>query len=87
MKYEVKSTVLDYQTKMLEITDWEGTKHTFPWDTQITVTMIGFPATETKTMIAHELGAYMEQGYAIIHIEIEDTEEKFDSPADAASHE
>jgi hypothetical protein len=71
MKYEVKSTVIDWTDQTLTITDTAGEKHSVALDTTIHVTMIGYPDRETKTMKAHELGDYMLEGYVILQIEVE----------------
>jgi hypothetical protein len=74
-KVTVKSVVLDFPTETLEIKDISGTKYVVPFDKQITVTMTGYPAQETKTMQAHELDPYMSSGYIIEQIEFEDSTE------------
>jgi hypothetical protein len=69
---DVKSLVIDWQTKMLEITDTTGSKHTIPLDTMIQVSMIGYPDREEKSMPARGLEAYMSKGYIIERIEFEE---------------
>lgn len=71
MKLTVRSTVITWPDKTLEITDTSNVKHTVSLDKTITVTMVGYPDRETKTMLAHELGDYMSQGYIIEHISFE----------------
>lgn len=67
----VKSTVIDWQTKTLEITDTAGGSHTLPLDKEITVIMIGYPDRKEETMLALSLAAYMSQGYIIEQISFE----------------
>ena len=71
MKINVKSTIIDWLEKTLEITDATGKKDTIPLDLLITVTMIGYPDRQTRTMPARGLGDYMSQGYIIEQIEYE----------------
>lgn len=68
----VRSTVIDWVDQTLEITDTAGNKHTLPLDKTITVTMIGYPERETRTMLAGELGEYMSKGYIIQQIDFEE---------------
>ena len=70
----VKSTVIDWQDKVVEIMDTSKQKHTIPLDKTITVTMVGHPAREQKTMLARELAPYMERGYIIERIDFEEGE-------------
>lgn len=74
MQITVQSSSIDWQEQTLEITDTTNKKHRVQLDTRITVTMIGYPGPdpEQKTMLAHELGDYMLQGYIILQIEVED---------------
>jgi hypothetical protein len=74
MKQEltVKSTVIDWQTSTMEITDTARNKHAIPLDKSITVTMVGYPDREVQTMQARKLGSYMERGYIIEHITFEE---------------
>ena len=65
---QVKSTVIDWQTEKLEITEMNGEKHVVPFDTPIHVTMIGFPKEEEQDMLARKLGYYMQLGYIIMRI-------------------
>jgi len=74
MKLRVRSIVIDWQDQTMEVTDTEDGKHTLPLDTQITVTMVGYPDREEKTMPAQELGPYMTRGYIIEWIEFEEGE-------------
>ena len=74
-KIIVKSVVLDFPTEILEIKDVTGSKHVVPFDKQITVTMVGHPARETKTMQAHELDPYISSGYIFELIEFEEQSE------------
>ena len=68
----VKSTVIHWPEQSMEITDTDGNKHTIPLDRSITVTMVGYPVRETKTMLARGLGQYMERGYIIERITFEE---------------
>ena len=74
MKHELKvrSTVIDWLEKTLEITDTAGSKHIVPLDKTIQVTMKGYPERETKEIPAHKLGPYMSQGYIIEQISFEE---------------
>ncbi len=74
MKHElrVQSTVIDWQSEEMEITDTAGTKHTIPISQPIHVTMVGYPDREEKTMPARELEPYMSRGYIIQQISFED---------------
>jgi hypothetical protein len=74
VKLTVKSTVIYWQESTMEITDMSSGKHTIPIDKRITVTMVGYPAREEKTMLARELGPYMSKGYIIEQIEYEEEE-------------
>lgn len=74
MKLSVKSAVLDWQAETLEIIDTEGSKSTLPLNKDITVTMIGYPDREQKTMQARNLGQFMSRGYIIEEISFEETE-------------
>lgn len=69
---KVSSTVIDWPDQIMEITDTDGSKHTIPLDKTITVTMIGYPDREQKTMQAHQLDPYMMRGYIIEQIEYEE---------------
>lgn len=73
MKHDltVRSTVIDWPDKTLEITDTSGNKHIVPLSQQIRVTMVGYPAREEKAMLAGDLGRYMERGYIIERIVFE----------------
>ncbi len=73
MKCIVKSTVIDWQEKTMEVKTVDGEAHTIPLDTTITVTMVGYPDREQKTMLARELGEYMGKGYTIEQIEHEES--------------
>jgi hypothetical protein len=64
--------VIDWIDKTLEITDTSGGKHTITLDRSITVTMVGHPAREEKTLSARQLGAYISKGYIIEHISYEE---------------
>ena len=74
MKLEltVRSTVITWPENTLEITDTTNGKHVVPLDKTITVTMVGYPDRETKTMPAHDLGDYMTSGYIIERISYEE---------------
>jgi hypothetical protein len=65
---QVRSTVIDWQKKIMEITDTTGNKSTVSLDTSIDVVMVGHPKREEKTMLASELGQYMSRGYIIERI-------------------
>lgn len=71
IELQVRSTVIDWQTKEMEITSTTSEKHTVPLDQRITVTMVGYPDREEKTMQARELGEYMSKGYIIQQISFE----------------
>ncbi len=73
---EIKSVVLDWMDKTIEITDTAGGKTILPWETVITVRMTGYPATEEKTMQARELDPYMMQGYVIRQIAYEEVKKE-----------
>jgi hypothetical protein len=68
----VSSTVIDWTTSTMTITTTGGEKHTIPLERAITVTMVGYPDREQKTMPARELGPYMSKGYIIEHISFEE---------------
>ena len=68
----IRSTVIDWPDKTLEITDTAGNKHIVSLDTIIHVVMIGYPDRETKTMQARDLGTYMSKGYIIKQISFEE---------------
>ncbi len=70
----VKSTVIDWPEQAMTITTTSGEKHTISLETTITVTMLGYPARETKTMHAHDLNPYMMRGYIIEQIAFEEGE-------------
>lgn len=68
----VKSVVIDYTDKTLEIVDVKGEKHTLPFSKEIEVTMVGYPSREIKTMSAKTLGMYMKNGYIIERIKYDE---------------
>jgi hypothetical protein len=68
----VKSTVITWPENTLEITDTAGAKHIVSLDKIITVTMVGYPDRETKTMPARDLGDFMTSGYIIEQISFEE---------------
>lgn len=72
MNLIVKSTMIDWQAETLEIITLGGDKHTLRLDKTITVTMVGFPDREQKTMQARSLGQYMSRGYIIEQIDFEE---------------
>lgn len=71
-RLSVKSTVIDWQAKTLEITDTAGGSHTLPIDKRITVSMINLEDQRIEeTMLALSLAGYMSQGYIIEQIVFE----------------
>jgi hypothetical protein len=73
---EVRSTVIDWQTQTMEITDMVGGRHTVPLDKRIHVTMVGYPDREEQSMLARELGAFMSRGYIIERIDFEEEQSR-----------
>mgnify|MGYP001311054397 CR=1 FL=1 len=67
----VRSVVIAWPEQVMTITDTSGNKHTVPLSTTITVTMVGYPDREQKTMQARELNPYMMKGYVIERIDYE----------------
>ncbi len=69
--------MIDWPAQMLEITDGDGGKHTIPLWKNITVTMIGYPEREKKTLMAGNLDYFTTKGYIIEEIEVlEETPEE-----------
>jgi hypothetical protein len=68
----VRSTVIHWPENEMDIKDTEGNKYTIPLDQAIDVTMKGYPDRTQKTMLARELGPYMERGWIIEHIAFEE---------------
>lgn len=68
---QVRSTVIDWIDQTMTIADASGRKHTIPLTTSIYVVMVGYPDREEKTMLARDLGQYMERGYIIEQISFE----------------
>lgn len=68
----VKSTVIDWPDRQLTITDKDGKKYILSLEHRITVTMVGYPDRQEKTMLAGELGPYMSKGYIIEQIVFEE---------------
>lgn len=69
---KVSSAVIDWHDWTLEVTDLEEEKLMVPLDRNIKVTMIGYPDREERTMLAGELEEYIEQGYILEMIEVEE---------------
>jgi hypothetical protein len=69
---EVKYTVIDYISQTMEVVDTAGVKHTIKLDQRVTVTMLGYPDLETKTLYARDLGPYASKGYVIERIIVEE---------------
>jgi hypothetical protein len=69
---KVRSVVIAWPERIVEITDTDGGKHTIALDDKIEVTMKGYPERETKTLLARELGPYMLKGYIIEEIEVKE---------------
>jgi hypothetical protein len=68
----VKSAVIMWPEQMLEVTDTTSLKHVLPLSSQITVTMVGHPEREEKTMMASSLAYYMRKGFIIEKIRFEE---------------
>jgi hypothetical protein len=68
----VRSSVIDWIEKRLEVTDTSNHKYTVPLDKSIHVVMVGYPDREEKDMLARELAPYMERGYIIEQISFEE---------------
>jgi hypothetical protein len=68
----VGSTVIDWPEETMTITTAGGEKHTISLERTITVTMVGYPDRETKTMQARSLNPYMMKGYIIERISFDD---------------
>jgi hypothetical protein len=67
---KVRSVVIDWMDKVLEITDTAGSKHIVPLNKKIHVVLGYAPDSEEKTMLARDLGKYMSQGYVIDQIDL-----------------
>lgn len=68
----VKSVVITWPEKQMEITDTSGLKHTLHLEQDITVTMVGYPDRVTTPMTVGELGDYMSKGFIIEKIRFEE---------------
>jgi hypothetical protein len=74
MHIDVKSVVIDWQAKNMEIKAQDGTTRTIPLAQSITVDMVGYPDREEKQLVAQDLGRYLSQGYMILGIDFEEGE-------------
>jgi hypothetical protein len=75
MNIQVKSVVINWPEKTVDITSTDGGSHTLPLNKEITVTMIGYPDRIEETMLALSLAAYISQGYIIEQISFEESNE------------
>ncbi|HET8840802.1 MAG TPA: hypothetical protein VFN35_05010 [Ktedonobacteraceae bacterium] len=69
---QVKSTVIYWLEKRVEVTSLSGEKRNLALDKDIQVTMVGHPNREQKSMQAQDLDSYLTRGYIIEQIDFEE---------------
>lgn len=77
MNIQVKSVVINWPEKTMDITATDGNKHTLPLGKSIHVVMVGYPDRKEETMLALSLAGYMSQGYIIEQVSFEESDESF----------